>query len=353
MRVAVLTSGGDSPGMNACVRTVVLTAVARGHQALGIRAGYDGLLRADTQDLDPHAVDGISRLGGTLLGSARSTEFPTPQGQDRACQSITQMGLDALVVIGGSGSLAGAHALAQRKPCRVVGIPASIDNDIGHCGLAIGVDTAVNTIVEACDRISDTARAHHRIFVVEVMGRHCGFLAMRAGLAAEANAILYAEDQQGDDALVDRCRQVIRRTFANARSGRRALLVKAEGVRMPTAALVERLRAFLPEDAPGADIRETVLGHVVRGGSPSALDRLVAQRLGYAAALAAEAGATDVMMGWEPPDRQAGKPTADHSVHMVPLAEVLEETTCLLNGTSPVVQRRVKMLQHVEGLLAL
>jgi 6-phosphofructokinase 1 len=353
MRLGVLTSGGDSPGMNACVRTVVLAAVSRGHTCVGIRLGYTGLLRADTQVLDPAAVDGISRLGGTVLGSARSAEFPTAEGQRLARQRLVELGLDALVVVGGSGSLAGAHALSQGVTTRIVGIPASIDNDIGHSGMAIGVDTAVNTIVEACDRISDTARAHQRVFVVEVMGRHCGFLAMRAGLAAEADAILYAESGTSEDATVASLRAVVRRCFQRGRVGQRCLIVKAEGVRIPTRRLVDRLAEHLQEDAPDADVRETVLGHVVRGGSPSALDRLIAQRLGYAGALAAEAGAHDVMLGWETPDRDVGKATADHSVRMVGLPEVLEETRRLLDGTSPVMQRRVKMLKHVEGLLAL
>jgi 6-phosphofructokinase 1 len=233
----------------------------------------------------------------------------------------------------------------------VVGIPASIDNDVGHCGLAIGVDTAVNTIVEACDRISDTARAHRRAFLVEVMGRRCGFLAMRAGIAAEADAILYGERQLGEEELVERLRTVLRRCFAGGRGKTRALIVKSEGVDVPTARLVERLQAHLAEDAPGVEIRETVLGHVVRGGSPSALDRLIAQRLGYAAVLACEAGAHDVMLAWEA-HGAPGHATADPSIRAVAIADVLEETQRLLDGTSPVVQRRIALLKQVEDLLA-
>lgn len=351
MRIAILTSGGDAPGMNAAVRTVAIAGVARGHSVLGIRRGYQGLLDADVVSLDPPAVSEISRFGGTILGSSRCAAFPTAEGQARAQDRIRELGLDALVVVGGNGSLAGAHLLAKGRPCLVVGLPASIDNDIGHCGLAIGVDTAVNTIVEACDRIADTARAHRRAFVVEVMGRRCGFLAMRAGIAAEADAILYGESGLSEDELVARLRQVLRRCFAPGRDKKRALIVKSEGVPVPTSRLVERLREHLAEDAPGVDLRETILGHVVRGGNPSALDRLIAQRLGFGALLACEAGAHDVMLGWEVPGGH-GKPTPDSRVRVVPIADVLEETERLLDGTSPVTRQRIAMLRKVEDLLA-
>ncbi len=260
------------------------------------------------------------------------------------------MGIDALVVIGGNGSLTGAHLLAAERPCAIVGLPASIDNDIGCSGLSIGVDSAVNTIVEACDRISDTARAHRRAFVVEVMGRRCGFLAMRAGLAAEADAILYGESGLGEDELVARLREVLRKAFHPEGYKQRALIVKSEGVAVPASRLVERLARHLADDAPGVDIRETVLGHVVRGGNPSALDRVIAQRLGFGAVLACEAGMHDVMMAWEAPGN-AGAETGDPSVRAVPIAQVLAETGRLLDGTSPVIQKRMELLAQVEHLL--
>jgi 6-phosphofructokinase 1 len=351
MRIAILTSGGDSPGMNAAVRTVAVAGRARGHEVLGIRRGYEGLLAGDAMPLDEATVTGISRLGGSILGSARSAEFPTPAGQERARAQLRALGLDALIVAGGNGSLAGARLLGREQPCRIVGLPASIDNDVGHTALAIGVDTAVNTIVEACDRISDTARAHRRAFIVEVMGRSCGFLAMRAGIAAEADAILYRESGLGEDEIVARLRDLLRRTFAPGRAKNRALIVKSEGVRVPTAALVRRLQEHLGNDAPGVEIRETVLGHIVRGGSPSALDRTIAQRLALAALFAAERGVHDVMAAWEPPGG-AGEPTDDPSVRLVPIADVLAETERLLDGTSPVTAGRVSLLQAVEGMLA-
>ena len=357
MRIGVLTSGGDAPGMNAAIRTLVLAGHARGHEILGILRGYDGLLGGQARPLGIGETDGISRLGGTILGSARSKVFPTPAGQARAREQLAALRLDALVVIGGNGSLTGAHALADGHASAIVGLPASIDHDIGHTGLSIGVDTALNTIVEACDRISDTARAHHRAFVVEVMGRKSGFLAMRAGLAAEADAILYGESNLDEETIVAQLRQVMRHAFSPARDKQRVLIIKSEGVEIPTQRLVDRLQAHLEEDAPGVDIRATVLGHVVRGGSPTALERVVAQRLGFGAILALDEGAHDVMLAWDPPalpDRSLpGAATADSSVRRVPLADVLAETARLLDGSSPIVRRRVAMLRQVEGLLAL
>jgi 6-phosphofructokinase 1 len=374
MKLAVLTSGGDAPGMNAALRTVTVGAIARGHSVVGIPRGYEGLLAGETVALDLPAVDGISRFGGTVLGSARSKEFPTPEGQARARAKLRELGIEALVVIGGNGSLAGAHALATGRPEAaaaagaegarvrsaaaagggdpeypvVVGLPASIDNDVGHSALAIGADTACNTIVEACDRITDTARAHRRAFVVEVMGRHCGFLAMRAGIAAEADAILYGENKLSEEDIVSRLRAQLVRVFA--RPGNRcALIIKAEGVGVPASRLCARLAEHLP---PGVDIRETVLGHLVRGGAPSALDRLIAQRLGYAAVDAVERGQNDLMLGWDV-QLGAGQPTRDSAVRAVPLADVLEESQRLVDGTSPIVQRRMKLLAQVEDLLAL
>jgi 6-phosphofructokinase 1 len=352
MRIGVLTSGGDAPGMNAAVRTIAVVGVARGHEVLGIRRGYDGLLAADTVVLDPAAVEGVSRFGGTILGSARCKEMMGEAGQGKARARIAELGLEALVVIGGNGSLTGAHVLAKGSACKMIGLPASIDNDIGHTGLAIGVDTAVNTIVEACDRISDTARAHRRAFVVEVMGRHCGFLAMRAGIAAEADAILYGEEGVSEDDVITGLTTVLARCFAPARNKKRCLIIKAEGVAVPTGVLVRRLQAFLDAEVPGVDVRETVLGHVVRGGSPSALDRVIAQRLGFGAVVAAERGAHDVMLGWDVP-YDHGQVTPDNHVRINPIADVLRETNAILDGTSPVVKTRLALLHQVRDMLAM
>jgi 6-phosphofructokinase 1 len=352
MRIAVLTSGGDAPGMNAAVRTVTIAGLSRGHEVLGIRNGYEGLLAGDAAPLGLGDVDGITRVGGTILGSSRSSVFPTPAGQTQAKARLRELGVEGLVAIGGNGTLAGAHLLGGERPCTIVGIPASIDNDVGHSGMSVGADTAVNTIVEACDRISDTARAHRRAFVVEVMGRRCGFLAMRAGIASEAEAIVHGEALLDDEALVAKLRAVLQKAFAKGSHKRRVLIVKAEGVSLPCVELTRRLREHLDEDAPGVDIRETVLGHVVRGGNPSALDRTIAQRLGYGAVIALEQQAHDVMLAWEVPFGH-GVETADPSVRVVPLSAVLAETERLLDGTSPVVVRRLELLRKVEDLLAM
>jgi 6-phosphofructokinase 1 len=338
--------------MNAAVRAVAGTGIGSGHTVLGIRGGYAGLLEGDAFDLDLAYIAGISRVGGTVLGSTRSASFPTAEGQAAARRRITELGLEGLVVVGGNGSLAGAHLLGRERPCAIVGLPASIDNDIGHCGSAIGVDTAVNTIVDACDRISDTARAHRRAFVVEVMGRDCGYLAMRAGTAAEADVILYSEMRIDEEDLLRRLEGVMERFFCSEGHKHRALIVKSEGVKIPTTRIVARLQAFLDERAPGVEIRETILGHVVRGGRPSAMDRVIAQRLGFAAVKALEAGAHDVMLGWDVP-AGAGRQTADPFISAVDLDEVLAETARLLDGTSPLVRQRLELLSKVEDLLLL
>lgn len=352
MRIGLLTSGGDAPGMNAAIRTLVWLGAARGHVVVGYRQGYRGLLAGDLVHLALDDVDAIGRFGGTVLGSSRSPEFATPEGIERAARQVRDARLDALVVIGGNGSLTGAHALSQTGACRVVGVPCSIDNDIGHCGLSIGVDTAVNTIVEACDRISDTARAHRRAFLVEVMGRDCGFLAMRAGIAANADAILYAEEAIDEADALERLREVLRRSFSAGRGRKRVLILKSEGVKVDTHRLAAGLQRHLDADAPGVGLRVTILGHLVRGGNPTALDRVIAQRTMYAAFGAAVGGADDVMAGWEVP-LTVGHATPDPYVRLVPLPDMIEESQRLRDGTSEVVRSRIALLQQVEDILAL
>ena len=351
MKIGVLTSGGDAPGMNAAIRSVAKAAWGYGHEVVGIRNGYEGLLDGDVTPLPLRTVDGISRLGGTLLGSARSARFPTQDGQALARTQVARLGIQAIVVIGGNGSLTGAHALAQGRPCQVVGLPASIDNDVGFTRLSIGVDTAVNTIVEACDRISDTAAAHRRAFIVEVMGRHCGYLAMRAGIAADADAILFAEAGLNREQILEKLQTLLQQSFAPERGKLRVLVVKAEGVPVATSDLVTELKSWLDEHVPGVSVRETILGHVVRGGSPSALDRLIAQRLAGGAIEALSQGAHDEMMAWDAPP--VGQATRDPSVRRILLADVLEETRAMLAGTSPATLGRVALLHEAERFLAL
>ena len=352
MRIGVLTSGGDAPGMNAAVRCVVKAGCGRGHEIVGILNGYTGLLEGRTEALSLTAVDGISRQGGTVLGSTRSSVFPTPAGQAQACERIQELGLDALIVIGGNGSLAGAELLSRRNPCNMVGIPASIDNDVGCSGLSIGVDTAVNTIVDACDRISDTARAHRRAFIVEVMGRQCGYLAMRAGIAAEADVILYAEKNWEKTELIRTLAKTIESGFSAERDKRKILIMKAEGVSVPTPAMVSALETSFKNSGSDIEVRSTVLGHVVRGGKPSATDRVIAQRLAFSAVWASEQKIQNVMLGWEM-DPSFGAETLDSSVRYVALQEALAETQRLLNGESIVTKRRLQLLEKTAGLLAL
>ncbi|MBL8944441.1 MAG: 6-phosphofructokinase [Myxococcales bacterium] len=363
--IAVLTSGGDAPGMNAAVRAITKVAASRGIHVVGVVGGYtglrDGALRALTHDVstpsgpavvpDPE-VDAAGSLGGTVLGSAREPRFLTPEGRRPAVALLSEPGRFAgLIVIGGNGSLAGAHALAQECAVPVVGMPASIDNDVGCSSSAIGVDTALNTIVDACDKICDTARAHRRAFVVEVMGRDCGYLAMAGAIAVGADAVLFREQGRGEEAIVDAAVRAIRGAFEQGRGKQRVLILKAEGVSVPCTRLVRLVEDRLGAELPGVDVRATVLGHLVRGGNPSFQDRMIAGRLGLAAVAAVLDGATDVMLGWQGP--AGGVATGDPAVSRYPLDEVLRQSAALVDGTSAVTRRRVLMMEQVEGVLGL
>jgi 6-phosphofructokinase 1 len=359
-RLAVLTSGGDSPGMNSAVRAIAKLAAARGVPVLGVLEGYDGLIdgtsrpltraRADGSLAVELEVDAAGDQGGTLLGSARSSRFREASGRARAFAAMQAAGVEGLVVIGGNGSLTGAHLLATECGAKVLGIPGSIDNDIGCTATALGVDTALNTIVQACDRISDTARAHRRAFVVEVMGRDCGYLAMASAIALAADAVLIRERGKSEAQLIEDVAGVIRTGYA--RGKRRILIIKAEGVSVPCTRLVRLAEEHLRPELPEVEIRATVLGHVVRGGNPSYQDRAVAGRLGFAALGALLGGATDEMVGWLSPV-PGGIPTADSSVQRFPLARVLLETASLIDGSSAVTRRRLAMMEEASGVLAL
>ena len=353
----MLTSGGDAPGMNAAVRAVVKVAASRGLPVVGVEGGYTGLLEGSLRPLttaegghlvpEPE-IDFQAAMGGTILGSAREPRFLTAQGRAPAVAVLQD--LSGLVVIGGNGSLAGAHALAGESDTPVVAIPASIDHDVGCTGTSIGVDTALNTIVASCDRISDTARAHRRAFVVEVMGRDSGYLAMASAVAAGADAVLFREQGRDEATILDAVEGAIRRAFLQA-GKRRVLIVKAEGVAIPCTALVRKLDERLA-DLPGVGVRATVLGHLVRGGSPSFADRMVAQRLGLAAVDAIADGCTDVMMAWQAP-RGIGDKTRDPHTTRVPLADVLAESKALIDGTSEITRWRVQMMEQMEGVFGL
>jgi 6-phosphofructokinase 1 len=352
--VALLTSGGDSPGMNAALRAAAKTCASHGVRLLGVRDGYEGLIDGRMVEVVPGpcallgeaGLDVLGGQGGTILGSARSARFREAAGRARAAEAIRSAGVEGLVVIGGNGSLTGAHALAREHGVRVMGVPASIDNDIGCTALAIGTDTALNTIVHACDNIDDTARAHNRAFVVEVMGRACGYLAMASSVAAGADAVLFREQKRDEDTIVQAVADVIQRGFA--RGKRRVLVIKAEGVEIPCTRLVRRIE----ERLGGLEVRAVVLGHLVRGGHPSFLDRHVSARLAYGAVAGLLEGATDEMVAWNTP-LPDGTATSDRSVKRFPLERVLQETAALEDGSSAVMARRLQLLQQVEGVLPL
>jgi 6-phosphofructokinase 1 len=357
-RIAMLTSGGDSPGMNAFLRGAVKVAAARGVHVSGVLEGYEGLIDGRFQPLT-HEVGGVVRplpsfeadliggMGGTVLGSARSARFREPAGRVQAAKQLAEH--DGLIVVGGNGSLTGAHALATEHGIKVIGVPASIDNDIGCTSTALGVDTALNTIVEACDRIADTARAHRRAFIVEVMGRDCGYLAMASAIAAGADAALIREQGRTEEQLAAATLALVRRAFAE-HGKRRVLIIKAEGVQVPCTELVkhvgERVRDL------GVDVRAAVLGHIVRGGSPSFSDRMVASRLALGSVTGLLMGATDEMVAWQSAV-PGGTHTEDPSVQRFSLTKVLSETAALLDGSSPITQRRLKLMEAAEGVLPL
>jgi 6-phosphofructokinase 1 len=359
-KIAVLTSGGDAPGMNSAVWALIKIAAARGIHVLGIRRGFDGLIDGDVEPLTRdfgvshrlapvQGLDWLAATGGTFLGSSRCPRFLTPEGREQACRTMTDAGIRGLVIIGGNGSLTGAHLLGKECAVPIVGIPASIDNDIGATTDAIGVDTALNTIIEACDRVSDTARSHRRAFIIEVMGRRSGYLAMAAAAAATADAVLVPEKPKTEDEILDELEQLLRSGFSTGRSKRRVLIIKAEGVSVPTLLLAERLQARV-EDLEGVDVRATVLGHLVRGGHPSYHDRMIAGRFALAAVGALLTGGTDVMTAWQSSN---GEATPDANVTLVPLSEMLVETERMLDGSSEIGRQRLELISEVEAVLAL
>jgi 6-phosphofructokinase 1 len=348
-RIAVLTSGGDAPGMNAAVRAAARVGAALGLEVVGVEDGYEGLIAGRIVPLELRALDEAARRGGTVLGTARSAAFRTEEGRARACAVIDRERLAALLVIGGNGSLTGA--LHLDGVLRVGGVPASIDNDLGCTSMCIGVDSALNTIVEACDRISDTATAHRRTFIVEVMGRDCGYLAMTAAIAAGADAVLLREVGRAEGEVVEQVARAMELAYRRDSGKRRVLVVKSEGVKLDStrlkAAVDERVRASLPD----VDTRVTVLGHVVRGGAPTAFDRLLASRLANAAVRALAAGQSAFMAGWSGPGVE-GRPCGyDPYVVLTPIKEVLVETERLMCGESPLAQWRRRTFEEAETIL--
>jgi 6-phosphofructokinase 1 len=273
-RIAVLTSGGDAPGMNAAIRAVVRTGIARDLEILGVRHGFAGLVAGNIMPLGPRDVGGIIQRGGTILGSTRCLEFKNEETQLEALRVLHELHIDGLVVIGGNGSQAAAHALSQRG-FPVVGIASTIDNDLFGSEMTIGVDTALNIGLEAIDRLKVTASSHHRAFLVEVMGRDCGYLALITGITGGAEAIVIPELEADPEAIAEECRSAYERRKAHA------LVVVAEGARYNAEGLAAYFQTH--RERLCFELRVTKLGHVQRGGTPSVFDRFLATRLGAAA----------------------------------------------------------------------
>ena len=348
--MALLTSGGDAPGMNAALRAAVRVGRALGLDMVGVEEGYRGLVDGKVVPIDLRQLDEASRRGGTVLGSAREKRMHTTDGLQRAHETLDREKLRGLIVIGGNGSLAGAAKLSDAV--RVGGVPASIDNDLACTSMAIGVDTAMNTIVEACDRICDTASAHRRTFLLEVMGRDCGYLAMTSAIAAGADAVLVRETGKSDAALVEQVVNAMKLAYGRDSGKRRVLVIKAEGVKYDPQKLKEAVDARIAVELPDVDTRVTVLGHVVRGGAPSAFDRLLGARLANAAVRALRDGQSGFMAGWSGPGVKHAACAYDPYVVLSPIAEVLAETAKLMDGESDLARWRKQVFQEVEPILA-
>jgi len=307
-RIGVLTSGGDAPGMNAAIRSVVRVACGRGWTVLGFRRGFTGLIEGDFVELAPRAVANILQHGGTMLKTARSEAFRTEAGRERARATLEARGVTGLVAIGGDGTFRGAHELAGIWGGSIVGVPATIDNDVFGSDETIGFDTALNTALDAIDRIRDTADAHERIFLVEVMGRHSGFIALAVGTAGGAEEIFVPEVPTD---LEQCCQRLIE---ANRRGKAMSILVVAEGEHEGDAfAIAEKVKT-----RTGFEPRVTVLGHIQRGGAPTARDRILATKLGAYAVDVLDEGKSDVMVG-EVRGELVATPFAESAMRKKPL----------------------------------
>lgn len=288
-RIGVYTSGGDAPGMNAAIRAVVRVGISKNLEVYGITAGYVGMMENEIAPLNLRDMANVIQRGGTILKTGRSQEFMRPEGRTKAAQHLKQHGIDALVCIGGDGSFRGAHALWEEHQIPIVGVPGTIDNDIYGSDKTIGFDTAVNTALDAIDKIRDTAASHDRLFIVEVMGRNSGFIASHVGLAGGAEEIFTPEANVTVDKAIDRIKE------AKARGKSSSIVITAEGQKPG--------RAYDLADAirkkSGMDAKVCILGHQQRGGSPTAADRILASRMGAAAVDSLLKGFCDIMIGTE------------------------------------------------------
>lgn len=297
-KLAVLTSGGDASGMNAAIRAVVRTAIYKGFEVYGVKQGFDGLIEGNFEKMSLGSVADIIQRGGTVLQTSRSDVFMTESGQKTALDNLLQLGIEHLIIIGGNGSLAGAYAFSKLG-LNVIGIPASIDNDIVYTN-SIGFDTAVNTVLEAINRIRDTATSHGRVFIIEVMGHNCGELALAAGVAGGAESILIPEIEPDINGVIDKIGQ------GTNRGKLHSIIIVAEDV-YP----VDRLKDIIKEKTD-QDVRVTILGHVQRGGTPTAVDRILASTLGKEAVEVIAEGAKNVLIA-----------SYNNKLLTIPLAEII------------------------------
>jgi 6-phosphofructokinase 1 len=288
-KIAVFTSGGDSPGMNACIRSAVRTGIFRGLEVYGIYRGYEGMIEGDIKRLQSHSVSNIVQRGGTILKSARSLEFKTPEGRQKAYENLKNLGIEGLIAIGGDGTFTGAKVFYEEYGIPTVGCPGTIDNDIYGTDYTIGFDTAVNTALEAIDKIRDTAAAHDRIFFIEVMGRDAGFIAVESGIGGGAEFVMVPETNTSVDQVV--------KSLKNLRKSKSSsIIVVAEGHNLGSA---EEIMVLVKEKIkdPTKEFKVTTLGHIQRGGNPTARDRVLASRCGMAAVEGLIEGKTNCMAG--------------------------------------------------------
>lgn len=288
-KIAVLTSGGDSPGMNAAVRAVVRTSVFYNINCCAVYQGYQGLIDGNMKVINARGVNNIINKGGTILKSARSLEFRTPEGRKKAYDNLKKNQIEALVVIGGDGSFTGAMIFQNEFNFPVIGIPGTIDNDIYGTNYTLGYDTAINTVVEAIDKIRDTASSHNRLFFVEVMGRDAGHIALNSGIGAGAEEILIPEENRGLEQLLES----LKRSEKSGKSS--SIVVVAEGDK--TGKNVFEIASYVEKNLPYYEVRVSVLGHMQRGGSPSCFDRVLASRMGVHAVESLLKGESNVMVG--------------------------------------------------------
>ncbi len=285
--IGVLTSGGDAPGMNAAIRAVTRAGICNGFKIMGIYRGYDGLINDEIEPFTTENVSGIIMMGGTILKTARSKEFMTPEGKQKAYENMIKRGIDALIVIGGNGSLTGAMEFAREHDVCCIGLPGTIDNDLYGTDSTIGYDTTMNTIMDCVDRIRDTAQSHERIFFVEVMGRDAGFLAQNSAIASGAEAAIIPEDSTNVDQLARFMERGIRK------SKKSCIVIVSESPKCGALYYADRVR----KEFPNFDVRVSILGHLQRGGRPTAHDRILASRTGVGAIEAIIQGQRNVMVG--------------------------------------------------------